>query len=89
MDTSTWERVELLRGWLDKQGTAASADDVRLLRVLKISEEVGEVAEALYGYVGEFQVLAQILGSRHGALPRCSIARRLTRVRRRAPCPGR
>lgn len=52
MDTSTWDRVEQLRRWLDEEATAAAAGDVRLLRVLKISEEVGEVAEALHGALG-------------------------------------
>ncbi|MEW2633315.1 MazG-like family protein [Streptomyces sp. NPDC048389] len=48
---STWDGVHKLRGWLDNENQAA-AGDVRLLRVLKISEEVGEAAEAITGALG-------------------------------------
>ncbi|MFJ8077186.1 MazG-like family protein [Streptomyces sp. NPDC096176] len=48
----TWSRVGRLREWLDEEAAPAAAGDVRLLRVLKISEEVGEVAEALHGALG-------------------------------------
>lgn len=41
-----------LRKWLDAEVTDASPADVRLLRVLKIGEEYGEVAEALHGALG-------------------------------------
>ncbi|MGW3655565.1 MazG-like family protein [Streptomyces sp. NPDC005151] len=48
----TWSGVERLRGWLDESPDQAAAGDVRVLRVLKISEEVGEVSEALTGVLG-------------------------------------
>ncbi|MEV4915453.1 MazG-like family protein [Streptomyces tirandamycinicus] len=48
MDASTWETVERLRDWLDAE-SPVSPDEARLLRVLKIGEEFGEVAEALHG----------------------------------------
>ncbi|MFI1951456.1 MazG-like family protein [Streptomyces xinghaiensis] len=41
-----------LRKWLDEEVADASPADVRLLRVLKIGEEYGEVAEALHGALG-------------------------------------
>lgn len=47
-----WGRVEQLVGWLDKEAVSASEADVRLLRILKIGEEFGEVAEALHGALG-------------------------------------
>ncbi|MCX4986910.1 MazG-like family protein [Streptomyces sp. NBC_00572] len=50
MDT-TWDGVQKLRGWLDKENQAA-AGDVKLLRVLKIGEELGEAAEAITGVLG-------------------------------------
>lgn len=51
MDAETWEQISRIRRWLDDEA-GAGAEDVRLLRVLKISEEVGEVAEALHGALG-------------------------------------
>jgi NTP pyrophosphatase (non-canonical NTP hydrolase) len=52
MDDATWNRVQQLRGWLDEKATPANADYVKLLRVLKIGEEFGEVAEAMHGAMG-------------------------------------
>ncbi|HEY8987220.1 MAG TPA: MazG-like family protein [Streptomyces sp.] len=52
MDDLAWERVRRLVGWLDEHAEPAAAGDVRLLRVLKIGEEFGEVAEALHGALG-------------------------------------
>jgi NTP pyrophosphatase (non-canonical NTP hydrolase) len=47
----TWETVRRLRAWLDAHNE--TPPDVRtLLRVLKITEEAGEVAEALHGVLG-------------------------------------
>jgi hypothetical protein len=45
-----------------------------------------EVRRVLVGSAHEKEVLAQILGSRRGVLPRCSIAGRQVRVRPRTPC---
>ncbi|WP_413470722.1 MazG-like family protein [Streptomyces sp. C8S0] len=47
----TWDGVRKLRGCLDEEDRAA-AGDVRLLRVLKIGEELGEAAEAITGVLG-------------------------------------
>ncbi|MEU0396511.1 MazG-like family protein [Streptomyces sp. NPDC006208] len=52
MQDDTWTRVERLRTWLDDNSDSATAADTRLLRVLKIGEEFGEVAEALHGAMG-------------------------------------
>ena len=52
MQDDNWTRVERLRTWLDDNADPATAGDVRLLRVLKIGEEFGEVAEALHGAMG-------------------------------------
>ncbi|WP_405452617.1 MazG-like family protein [Streptomyces achromogenes] len=52
MDAHTWQRIDRLCQWLDEETPSASGSDVRLLRVLKISEEMGEVAEAVHGALG-------------------------------------
>jgi NTP pyrophosphatase (non-canonical NTP hydrolase) len=44
--------VQRLRDWLDSDAAPATDADVRLLRVLKIGEEFGEVAEAVHGAMG-------------------------------------
>ncbi|MER5904345.1 MazG-like family protein [Streptomyces mirabilis] len=48
MDKETWELVNQLRDWLDEQ-SPVSGDLAKAMRVLKIGEEFGEVAEALHG----------------------------------------
>ncbi|MFE6030228.1 endonuclease/exonuclease/phosphatase [Streptomyces niveus] len=50
VEDTTWPRIEMLRTWLDEN--AAPVGDERLWRILKISEEVGEVAEAMHGAAG-------------------------------------
>lgn len=52
MESNAWSRVERLRDWLDAEADPAAAGDVKLLRVLKIGEEFGEVAEAVHGAMG-------------------------------------
>ncbi|MGW3498161.1 MazG-like family protein [Streptomyces sp. NPDC001020] len=52
MGDRTWEQVGRLRKWLDDEAEQAGSADVRLLRVLKIGEEFGEVAEAVHGAMG-------------------------------------
>ncbi|MDQ1019006.1 MazG-like family protein [Streptomyces afghaniensis] len=52
MQDGLWAQVERLRDWLDEEAPPAEAGDVRLLRILKISEELGEVAEAYHGATG-------------------------------------
>lgn len=49
MDANTWDRISRIRQWLDEETEQAGEGDRRLLRVLKIGEEYGEVAEALHG----------------------------------------
>ncbi|MCX4609348.1 MazG-like family protein [Streptomyces mirabilis] len=48
MDAATWALVNQLRDWLDEQ-SPVSGDLAKAMRVLKIGEEFGEVAEALHG----------------------------------------
>ncbi|WP_328791491.1 MULTISPECIES: hypothetical protein [unclassified Streptomyces] len=52
MKVETWEHVTRLRKWLDMNAAPTLAEDAWLLRMLKISEELGEVAEALHGTLG-------------------------------------
>lgn len=47
----TWDTVDQLVRWLDSE-SPVSPEVARLLRVLKISEEAGEVAEAIHGAMG-------------------------------------
>lgn len=50
-----WPTIHALVAWLDKATAArgASRGEERLLRILKISEEAGEVAEAVIGTAGQ------------------------------------
>ncbi|MFF1396438.1 MazG-like family protein [Streptomyces sp. NPDC058287] len=49
---SVWETVDGLHAWLESHNRR-SADEALLLRVLKLSEEVGEVAQAVIGATGQ------------------------------------
>ncbi|NDK24615.1 hypothetical protein FSY75_09035 [Streptomyces sp. TR1341] len=44
-----WDRVRSIRTWLDENTSGQTQTERELLRVLKIGEEFGEVAEALHG----------------------------------------
>ncbi|WP_049569179.1 MazG-like family protein [Streptomyces sp. SBT349] len=48
MDPATWDTVKRLAAWLDAY-SPHPPDVTRLLRVLKVQEEAGEVAEAVHG----------------------------------------
>ncbi|MET8609861.1 MazG-like family protein [Streptomyces misionensis] len=52
MGDRAWEQVDRLRKWLDDEAAETGPADVRLLRVLKIGEEFGEVVEAVHGALG-------------------------------------
>ncbi|MEU1667237.1 MazG-like family protein [Streptomyces sparsogenes] len=52
MEEQTWDTVRRLVAWLDAESRPMSPEVARLLRVLKISEEAGEVAEAVHGALG-------------------------------------
>ena len=52
MDDATWETVEQLAGWLDR-GSSLPGETKTILQILKITEEAGEVAEALIGVTGQ------------------------------------
>ncbi|UCM86936.1 MazG-like family protein [Streptomyces marincola] len=51
MDSATWTTIKRLVEWLDANDTHPP-ELTRLLRVLKIQEEAGEVAEAIHGAMG-------------------------------------
>ncbi|MEU5425171.1 MazG-like family protein [Streptomyces olivoreticuli] len=51
MDQTPWDTVSRLVDWLDSE-SQLPPDMVRILRVLKISEENGEAAEAVHGVMG-------------------------------------
>ncbi|MFE7772505.1 MazG-like family protein [Streptomyces sp. NPDC057445] len=50
--TEIWNTVERLHAWLDAAADRAPEQET-LLRVLKLSEEVGEVAQAVIGATGQ------------------------------------
>ncbi|MEV7774951.1 MazG-like family protein [Kitasatospora sp. NPDC086791] len=52
MDSRIWESVDHLVAWLDEQGSQSPQEE-RLLRILKLSEEVGEVGAAVIGATGQ------------------------------------
>ncbi|MBR7826431.1 MazG-like family protein [Actinospica sp. MGRD01-02] len=52
MDDATWETIGRLAAWLDR-GSALPAETKTILQILKITEEAGEVAEALIGVTGQ------------------------------------
>jgi NTP pyrophosphatase (non-canonical NTP hydrolase) len=52
MDDATWETIGRLVEWLDR-GSALPAETKTILQILKITEEAGEVAEALIGVTGQ------------------------------------
>jgi NTP pyrophosphatase (non-canonical NTP hydrolase) len=51
-DDDVWESIDRLRSWLDAHRTHGGQEGL-LLRILKLSEEVGEVAEAVIGATGQ------------------------------------
>ncbi|MDT0270052.1 MazG-like family protein [Streptomyces sp. DSM 44915] len=51
MDSATWATISRLVDWLDAHDTNAP-ELTRVLRVLKLQEEAGEVAEAVHGVLG-------------------------------------
>jgi NTP pyrophosphatase (non-canonical NTP hydrolase) len=48
-----WESIEHLQDWLARSQPARPPRETLLLRMLKLSEEVGEVAEAVIGATGQ------------------------------------
>jgi NTP pyrophosphatase (non-canonical NTP hydrolase) len=47
-----WEHVRAVTGWLDAHSATVEGDP-RILRCLKIAEEVGEVTAAIIGVTGQ------------------------------------
>jgi NTP pyrophosphatase (non-canonical NTP hydrolase) len=52
MDDATWETIGRLVDWLDR-GSSLPAETKTVMQILKITEEAGEVAEALIGVTGQ------------------------------------
>jgi NTP pyrophosphatase (non-canonical NTP hydrolase) len=52
MDERAWDTVDQLVRWLDDSSTLAPESE-RLLRVMKLSEEVGETTQAIIGVLGQ------------------------------------
>jgi NTP pyrophosphatase (non-canonical NTP hydrolase) len=52
MDDRTWETVDALVGWLDSRSPVPE-ETRKILQILKITEEAGEVAEAVIGATGQ------------------------------------
>jgi NTP pyrophosphatase (non-canonical NTP hydrolase) len=52
MDDATWQTIDRLQDWLDR-GSTLPAETKTILQILKITEEAGEVAEALIGVTGQ------------------------------------
>lgn len=48
MDQHTWTTIDRLVGWLDDNNPVPE-QTARTMRVLKLTEEIGEVAEAVIG----------------------------------------
>jgi NTP pyrophosphatase (non-canonical NTP hydrolase) len=52
MDESVWNTVDALVAWLDR-GSDLPPETKTILQILKITEEAGEVAEAVIGATGQ------------------------------------
>ncbi|MEV6795549.1 MazG-like family protein [Streptomyces sp. NPDC051320] len=52
MDDATWNTIGRLHTWLAEAATRPPREET-LLRILKLSEEVGEVAQAVIGVTGQ------------------------------------
>ncbi|MBQ0849488.1 MazG-like family protein [Streptomyces sp. NPDC057620] len=52
-DGDLWQSIEHLQDWLARTQPDRPPQETLLLRMLKLSEEVGEVAEAVIGATGQ------------------------------------
>ena len=52
MDSTIWDSVDRLVAWLDDRSPVGPEQE-RLLRIIKLSEEVGEVGQAVIGATGQ------------------------------------
>ncbi|WAU80003.1 MazG-like family protein [Streptomyces sp. Qhu-G9] len=52
-DDDLWESIDRLQDWLVRSQPSRPPQEALLLRMLKLSEEVGEVAEAVIGVTGQ------------------------------------
>ncbi|MFC5906309.1 MazG-like family protein [Streptacidiphilus monticola] len=51
-DEAAWDVIDRLAAWLDR-GNRVGGEMQTVLQILKISEEAGEVAEAVIGAIGQ------------------------------------
>jgi hypothetical protein len=52
MDDDGWGTVEQVAGWLD-ESSRLPAETEKLLRIMKLTEETGEVTQAVIGAMGQ------------------------------------
>jgi len=52
METDPWDLIDRLVAWLD-ESSSLPPDTKTMVQILKITEEAGEVAEALIGVTGQ------------------------------------
>ena|SRR5260221_718214 len=52
MDEVAWDTVDKLVGWIDDNSTLPPETE-KLLRIMKLGEEVGEVNQAVIGVLGQ------------------------------------
>ena len=52
MDSTAWDTIDRLAEWISG-GSTLPPETQRLLQLLKLQEEVGEVAEAVIGALGQ------------------------------------
>jgi hypothetical protein len=52
MDDDAWGTVEQVAGWLD-ESSRLPAETEKLLRIMKLTEETGEVTQAVIGAMGQ------------------------------------
>ena len=52
MDDTAWDTVDRLVEWIDTNSTLPPETD-KLLRIMKLAEEVGEVNQAVIGVTGQ------------------------------------
>jgi len=52
MDDGAWDTIDRLVGWLDAS-SQLPAETEKLLRIMKLTEETGEVTQAVIGAMGQ------------------------------------
>ncbi|MER5865845.1 MazG-like family protein [Kitasatospora sp. NPDC002040] len=52
MDSATWDALDRIVDWLDHESRLPPGEE-KLLRILKVTEEAGEAAQAVLGATGQ------------------------------------